>query len=110
MKNKKAISIFLIVVTTIIVGGYLLYNDDLNANGKLYPSKENLCVHFAQSYLRTVQKADNARSSENISSPENQRWQMAVDVETDFYNLCMLNLEEKSLKTYKSTIIEKYQK
>ncbi|MBU3935271.1 hypothetical protein KJ909_01210 [Patescibacteria group bacterium] len=100
----------MIVGITIIVGGYFLYKDDFDDNGKLYSTKERLCTHFAQSYLRTVQKTDKARNSENISSSENQRWQMAVDIETDFYNLCTLNLEEKSLKTYKSTIIEKYQK
>jgi len=102
--------VFLIIVAVILAAGYILYKDDLDANGKLYSSKEKLCVHFAQSYLRTVQKTDNAYNSENISSPENQRWQMAIDVETDFYNLCMLGLEDKSLKLYKSTVIEKYQK
>ncbi len=108
MKNKIVITILLIVVVFVV--GYLLYKDDYNNNGKLYSSKEKLCTHFAQSYLRTVQKTDNARSTDNISSPENQRWQMAVDVETDFYNLCLLNLEKEALKKYKSTIIDKYQK
>lgn len=110
MKNKKVSFLFLIIISVILIFGYLIYQDDLNANGKLYSSKEKLCMQFAQSYLRTVQKTDNARSSENISNPENQRWEMAVDVETDFYNLCMLNLDQKSLKTYKSTVTEKYQK
>lgn len=110
MKNKKLIIIFLIIISVVLSASYILYQDDLDANGKIYPSKEELCMHFAQSYLRTVQKTDNAHSSESIASPENQRWQIAIDVETDFYNLCMLNLEEKSLKMYKSTVIEKYQK
>lgn len=109
MKNKRIIIIIIIVVVFLVVG-FVLYSDDLNANGKRYPSKRKLCTHFAQSYLRTVQKTDNARSSEDISSPENQRWEMAIDIETDFYNLCMLSLDEKSLKTYKSTVLEKYQR
>lgn len=109
MKNKKIIIISMIVVVFLVVG-YAVYQEENNDNGKLYSSKERLCAHFAQSYLKTVQKTDNARSSENISSLENQKWEMAIDVETDFYNLCMLNLDKKSLKTYKSTIIEKYQK
>ena len=86
------------------------YEADFNANGKTYSSKKILCTYFAQSYLRTVRKTDNAHSSKNISSSENQRWEMAIDVETDFYNLCMLDLTTKSLKNYKSTITEKYQK
>ena len=105
----KTSLLFLVVVVVFLVV-YMLYREDLDDNGKLYSSKERLCVHFAQSYMRTVQKTDGARSSENISSPENQRWQMAIDVETDFYNLCMVNLSTESLKNYKSTIIEKYQK
>jgi len=108
MKNKRII--ISIIVVVFLVAGFVLYSGDLNDNGKQYSSKEKLCTHFAQSYLRTVQKTDNARSSENISSPVNQRWEMAIDIETDFYNLCMLNLDEQSLKTYKSTVLEKYQR
>ena len=109
MKTKRAVIISLVIVVFSVVS-FMLYSGDLNSNGKLYSSKEKLCTHFAQSYLRTIQKTDNACSSEIVSSPENKRWEMAVDIETDFYNLCMLNLDETLLKTYKSTIIEKYQK
>lgn len=98
------------IVVIFLVVGLFLFLDDRNDNGKLYSSKESLCTHFAESYLRTVQKTDNAYSSEIVSSPENQRWGMAVDIETDFFSLCMLGLDEKSLNTYKSTVIEKYQK
>ncbi len=99
-----------IVLATIIsisfIGVYILFRD----NTKVYSSKQELCYDFVQSYFKTVQKTDNASSSEDISRPENQRWDMAIDVETDFYNLCMLDLEREALKNYKSTIIEKYQK
>lgn len=91
------ISVFIIVIITL---GYYFYQDDLQDNGKLYPSKENLCTHFAQSYLRTVRKTDGAT--------ENEKWQMAVDVETDLYNLCLLKLDREELRNYRSTIIERY--
>lgn len=110
MRNTKSIVIFSTIAVILFIAGYILYHDDLNANGKAYPSKEKLCTHFAQSYLRSVQKTDNAISTENISGLENQKWEMAIDIETDFYNLCMLNLTKESLKTYKSKVIEKYQK
>ena len=86
------------------------YEADFNANGKIYSSKKILCTHFAQSFLRTVQKTDNAFDSKDVYSSRNQRWNMAIDVETDIYNLCVLDLTTESLRTYKSTIIEKYQR
>lgn len=33
---------------------------------------------------------------------------MAVDVETELYNLCNLKLDAQALKTYKSIVTEKY--
>ena len=35
---------------------------------------------------------------------------IAIDVETDIYKLCTIGLDEDSLKSFKSTVIEKYQK
>jgi archaellum component FlaF (FlaF/FlaG flagellin family) len=110
MKKKITAVVCAIIIVIFLVIGFFLYKDDNNVNGKIYASKETLCRQFAQSYLRTVQITDNAHSSENATSQETQRWQMAVDVETDFYNLCTLNLEENSLKMYKSVVIDKYQR
>lgn len=100
--------LFFAIVAVFLVA-YLMYTDDIDTNGKLYSSKENLCAHFAKSYLRTIQKTDRARSTNDTFRHENLRWQMAIDIETDFYNLCILNLSTESLRDYKSTIIEKYQ-
>ena len=100
MKKKRIVIVFLIVIFVLLIAGFLLYQDNLIDNGKQYSSKEQLCTHFAQSYLRTVQKTD----------LDNQSWEIAVDIETDLSNLCNLELNEKSLKTYKSSIINNYQK
>lgn len=107
MHNNK----ILVVVGLLFLGAiiYYLYQNNLT-NGETYANKESLCQDFAQSYLKTVQKTDNAKSSENILSPENQKWEMAIDVETELYNLCLLNLDKESLKNYKPKALEKYQK
>jgi hypothetical protein len=109
IRNVRIIK-FVVITIVFLVFCFIIYSDNINGNGKIYSSKEKLCGQFAQSYLRTVPITDNARSSEDTISSENQRWQMAIDVETDFYNLCMLNLEENSLKMYKSVVIDKYQR
>ena len=107
MKNKRNLIIvsIIIIVSTIV---YFFYQDDISHNGRLYSSKQRMCEEFAQSYLRTIQKTDNAFSSENVSSPENQKWEMGVDIETDLYNLCLLDLNKTALRDYKSTALDKY--
>jgi hypothetical protein len=77
-------------------------------HSQVYPSKENLCQQFAQSYLQTVPKTDGAISSNDTSSLENQKWLMAIDVETELYNMCLLDLNPASLKNYKLDSFEKY--
>lgn len=64
-----------------------------------------MCVHLAQSYLHTIQRTDKA---DTTTSPH--RWEMAVDIETDLYNMCLLDLDRETLKQYRSTIIDKYQR
>lgn len=106
---KKLLVLSLII--NIVVCFILFFNlFDRDDESRLYSSKISLCTDFARSYLKTVQKTDNARSTDNILSPESKRWEMAVDVETDFYNLCMLDLNENTLKNFHSTIVKKYQK
>ncbi len=58
-------------------------------------------MHFALSYLRSIQKLEPEFSD--------QKWQMAIDVETDLYNLCMADIHSGSLMNYKSKVLEKYQ-
>lgn len=97
-------NLWLIVIVAIVVG-FVLYKEDIEDNGRAYSSKANLCQHFAQSYLRTINK------TENISSEQNhEQWAMAIDVETELYELCLTDLDKDSLKSYKPTALEKYQK
>lgn len=104
MRNKKTLVVSgIIIIFALIV--YSLYQEDIADNGKAYKSKQTLCRQFAQSYLRTINKTENV-GSEN--DPE--RWQMAVDVETDLYRMCLLDLNKESLKNYKINALEKYQK
>ncbi len=83
--KPSAIALLVIVV---LVGTfyYLWHEDDVNANGKLYSSKQKLCMQFALSYLRTIKEV----------TPEfsEKKWQMAIDIETEMYNLCMRDLNE----------------
>lgn len=72
-------------------------------NKKPYPSKTNLCRQFAQSYLRTISK------TENITDYGSDVWHMAVDVETDLYELCLIDLNGEDLRNFRLSITEKYQ-
>ncbi|MBI2029800.1 hypothetical protein HYT02_05265 [Candidatus Gottesmanbacteria bacterium] len=69
-------------------------------NGRAYKSRQALCIDFAQSYLRTIPKTEVEYNDE--------KWRMAVDVETDLYNLCSLNLNQDSLKDFQLSALEKY--
>jgi hypothetical protein len=110
LKRNVRIIKFVVIIVVFLFFCFVVYINNINGNGKIFASKEQLCRQFAQSYLQTVQITDNAYSTENVLSPENQRWQIAIDIETDFYNVCMLKLEENSLRMYRSIIIDKYQK
>jgi ABC-type molybdate transport system substrate-binding protein len=99
MKNKDLI--FFVVIAILIVGVTYFFTYDTN-EGKTYTSKETLCIQFAQSYLKTIPKVEPDFNDE--------KWQMAVDVETDFYNMCLLDLNKDALKNYNPRAIEKYKK
>lgn len=81
---------------------YFLHLDDISDHGRLYSSKSSLCMEFAQSYLRTIPKTE-----KNFND---KKWEMAVDVETELYNMCLLELNEKPIGAFKAKALEKYQK
>lgn len=95
---RKIILVALIAVFT----AFFIYlkNGEVEDNGKVYSSRANLCMHFAQSFLRTVQETESKLTEE--------QWEMAIDIETDFYNMCLLDLNEESLSNYKTAALEKY--
>lgn len=97
MKNKKY---FLIVGTIVLVIGLVYFLSYDSNEGKVYKSKENLCIQFAQSYLKTIPKYE--------LNFNDEKWQIAVDIETDLYNMCLLDLNKDALKNYKPSAIEKY--
>ncbi|MBI2017617.1 hypothetical protein HYS92_01055 [Candidatus Daviesbacteria bacterium] len=98
--NKKLVIFVLILIGVI---AYYSYQDDIEDNGRAYPSKTNLCRQFAQSYLRTISK------TENITDYGSDIWQMAVDVETDLYELCLVDLNREALRNFRPSITGKYQ-
>jgi len=108
MINKRNLIILSIMILVGIVV-YFFYQDSLSHNGRLYSSKQRMCEEFAQSYLRTTQKTDSAFSSEDTFSPANQKWEMAVDVETDLYNLCLIDLNGEALKKFQLSGLKKYE-
>ena len=99
---KYKYQIFFLVTIIIVIGGFIGYclcQDNISNNGKQYPSKQSLCRHFAQSYLRTIPKTEPNYTGE--------KWGIAVAIETDLYNLCLLDLDKEVLKDYRTSTIEK---
>lgn len=101
MRNQK-LFILLAIVTLIGIGSWFLYREDVADNGRAYANKTTLCRQFAQSYLRTIQKTE--------PNFNNEKWEMAIDIETELYDMCLLDLNKESLKNYKTTALEKYRK
>lgn len=71
---------------------------------RAYSNKHKLCVNFAHSYLASMRKI------ENIEDSGSEKWKMVVDIETDLYELCLLDLDEQSLGSWESVILKKYQR
>lgn len=57
-------------------------------------------MEFAQSYLRTIPKIE--------KDFNDKKWEMAIDVETELYNMCLLDLNQESLGAYRAKALEKY--
>lgn len=99
--KKTAIGILLSVVTIAGVFYYLWQQDIIGSQGRLYPSKDKMCAEFAQSYLRTIQKIE--------PNFNDEKWQRAVDIETELHKLCILDLTQEAIREYKNTSLDKYQ-
>lgn len=97
---KKNLSWLLGIGGLLIIGiAYFLYSDN---DGRLYSSKYSLCMDFAQSYLRTIPKIEKDFNDE--------KWRMAVAVETELYNMCLLDLKEEALGSFQARALEEYSK
>lgn len=97
MKNTKLY--LALILATLCIGLFYFFTQDTN-DGKAFKDKQGLCAYFAQSYLKTI-----AQNQPNLSE---QEWEMAVDVETDLYNMCLLDLNKEALGAYTPSAIEKY--
>lgn len=97
MTSKNYIAVALVLV--VVVGLFL--SRDTN-EGRVYKTRQNLCIDFAQSYLRTIPKTE--------QNYNDKKWELAVDVETELYNLCLLDLTEESLKNFELDSLQKYKK
>ncbi|PIS14555.1 hypothetical protein COT64_01990 [Candidatus Shapirobacteria bacterium CG09_land_8_20_14_0_10_39_12] len=103
MKNKPLLIGVTILVLILGVIGYWLYEDHLNASGRLYPSQSKMCEMFAKSYLRTM------REREITDDLGSDAWTMAIHIETEIHKLCQLELTHEAIRNYKPTALEKYQ-
>jgi len=98
--TKRLKIIFLIVAVLIGSLYYIWYQDDLGAHGRLYPSKQKMCMEFALSYLRTIQKVE--------PNFDDQKWQRAIAIESDLYNLCQSELTDEALENFETKNIRLY--
>lgn len=91
-----------LLVVFILSIGFFFWAD--RGDGKTYSSKEALCIDFALSYLKTIAK------THNITDLSSETWEMAVDIETDLYNMCLLDLNTESIQEYHldAKALEKY--
>jgi len=105
-KNKALIRppLVLLLIIPVVIGSvtYWLYQDYIDSNGRLYPSKSKMCEQFAKSYLRTIKEV------ENINDFGSDAWLRAVDIETEIHKLCQLELTDEAVKNYQPTALGKY--
>ena len=79
----------------VISGAVIWYRQENKADyGSKYPSKQALCSDLAQSYLKTVTVAEDR--------------ELAIVVETDLYNLCMLDLNQDALRRFRLSAINNF--
>jgi ubiquitin-protein ligase len=115
MQNKKLttkrigeltlFSFALFILGIVLVVGYFFVSGFFtpsDAPGNLYTTKGEMCIDFAQSYLKTIQK------TENIHDYGSEKWKVAIDIETEIYNICRLDLTNNSVSTYQQKALQKY--
>ncbi len=71
-----------------------------DSSGRAYNSQDEMCQQMALSYLKTMRKVE--------PEMDEDTWAMAVDVETDLFNLCQLELQAEALGKYEAQALKKY--
>lgn len=79
---------------------FWLYREDVTNNGRRFPDRTKMCYQFAIDYLRNIKNDPNYTEEKRA---------LAIDIETEMYNLCQLELTEEAARNYKPSALEKYQ-
>jgi len=93
---------YFVIIGSIFIGGSIKLFGLLSGGGKAYKSKAALCNDFQQSYIRTIAKTD------RIHTYSDKKWKMAMYVESNLYQLCMIELNENALQKFKMGSSEEY--
>lgn len=99
IRNKKIVLPVLILFLVIGVVYLWLSNQDIAHNGREYSNRSKMCYQLAIDYLRNIR---------NDPSYTDEKWNLAVDIETEITNLCQLELSEEAASKYAPKAIEKY--
>lgn len=105
-KERLIIALLLLLLTMVSTSYWNYYAKIIGDQGTVYPSRRVLCDHLARSYLKTIQK----EIDKKVDEYESKKWEMAIDVETDLYNLCTTELTEESLSAFALSGLKKYAK
>jgi hypothetical protein len=101
MKTKILAGLVLVETIGLLALGWRLVDFETRDDGREFKSQLAMCAYLAQSYLKTQGK---------LVGSENVRWNRAIDVETNLYNLCLTPLTDVALRELRLTNLEKYQK
>jgi len=97
--NKKLIVLAILISILIFLTGYWWWQSDVKHNGRLFNDRNKLCQQIAVDYLRNIR---------NDPSFDDEKWNLAIDIETEIYNLCQLNLTKEDIINYTPSALEKY--
>lgn len=101
-KNPTFIIFSVLVCVAVTIVAYVFYPNALDKETVVSKTQQEMCQAMAQNYLQTMRKTQNL-------DDRSAGWKMAVDVETDLYNLCLVDLNEEALKNYRLSALKKYQ-
>lgn len=86
--------VYILIIGMVFLGSSIKIEHAVFGRGETYKSKEELCNEIQASYLNTVIKTQRL-------APVDNEYQMALYVEGNLYNLCMIDLNEKKLREFK---------
>ena len=93
--------VFIFLIFSICLNLFFLFTWLNTGSLKTYSTKQSLCNAFAKNYLKTVQQTD------GIEDFGGEKWQTAIAIESDMYNMCLLDLNLENVKQFRLTNIER---